>query len=437
MNAAAPKVFISYRRDDTSGHAGRLYDAVAQRLGDANVFMDVELKPGIDFVDRITEVVGACRVVLVVIGPQWASSASGATEPRIDDPSDFVRLEVRTALLRSDVTVIPLLVAGARMPDADGLPEDLRALTRLNALELSDGRWRYDVGRLTSALDEALAPPGATPAPTGPGPSRPARRWRVIAVPAVLVAVAVVAVLLIAGDPTEPDESGGSGGESRSLSVAKPGDTPRGVPVDIREPNEQAPLTFVGTKGERIAPDVRNVTAPATISIVDPADETILGPYGFKTPTLLRTEKCSTPVGCQPVTLKRSGTHKLIISSDTDDTGRLDLRLYEVAADVRTETEVGGRPVRVELGVGQAATVTFPSPGERARLVLRLLDIELDGYVNVRDPSGRLALKDTDFSSSDGGRNFPVNVSRRGTYEIHIRTNDISSGSLRLQLDSS
>jgi hypothetical protein len=137
------------------------------------------------------------------------------------------------------------------------------------------------------------------------------------------------------------------------------------------------------------------------------------------------------------VTLKRSGTHELIISGASDHTGSLDLRLYAVAADVRAKTELGDRPVRVALGIGQAATVTFPSRGDRARLVLRLRDIDLDGYVNVRDPSGRLALKDTAFFGSEGERDVPVHVSRNGSYVIHIRTNDISSGSLRLQVDSS
>jgi hypothetical protein len=89
MNAAAPRVFISYRRDDASGHAGRLYDAVAGRLGDANVFMDVEMEPGIDFVERITQVVGACRVLLVVIGP-WIRTRKAFGTVR-GKPSDTER----------------------------------------------------------------------------------------------------------------------------------------------------------------------------------------------------------------------------------------------------------------------------------------------------------------------------------------------------------
>ena len=79
MTESAPKLFISYRREETSSHAGRLYDAVAARFGERNVFMDVELEPGIDFVDRIKEVVGSCQVFLVVVGPTWATLANGGS----------------------------------------------------------------------------------------------------------------------------------------------------------------------------------------------------------------------------------------------------------------------------------------------------------------------------------------------------------------------
>ena len=91
------------------------------------------------------------------MGPRWATATDEDGAVRIADPEDFVRLEVGTALRRSDVTVIPVLVSGARMPDGDDLPPDMRPLTRRNALELSDGRWRDDVGRLTGRLKELLA----------------------------------------------------------------------------------------------------------------------------------------------------------------------------------------------------------------------------------------------------------------------------------------
>jgi hypothetical protein len=170
---AGPKVFICYRREETAAYAGRLYDALVARLGEGNVFMDLDLAPGLDFVERITDAVGACRVLLVVMGPRWATVAQDGESPRIADPEDYVRLEVETALRRDDVTVIPVLVAGAQMPDRDDLPTAVQAITRRNALELSDGRWRYDVGRLIQALDELLV--GAPAVEQVPAPEPPER----------------------------------------------------------------------------------------------------------------------------------------------------------------------------------------------------------------------------------------------------------------------
>jgi len=219
MNAGAPKVFISYRREETAGHAGRLYDAIAARFGEHNVFMDVELAPGLDFVEQITEAVGACDALLVVIGPRWAAASDGGSNSRLADPKDFVRLEVETALRRPDLRVIPLLVAGARMPDPDDLPESVRALSRRNALELSDLRWRDDVRRLVSALEEQLGGPhGRLAAPTGAPPvatriSR--RRWLLVGAAAVVAAVAVVLALELSGGGKK-----GAGGSGAALIPA-------------------------------------------------------------------------------------------------------------------------------------------------------------------------------------------------------------------------
>jgi len=172
-----PKIFISYRREDTSAHAGRLYDSMAAEFGEENVFMDVDLAPGVDFVERITDAVAACHVLVVIMGPEWATVEDEGGGHRIADPEDFVRLEVQTALRRSDVTLIPVLVSGALMPDRDDLPPDVQPITRRNAIELSDGRWRYDVGRLMNTLEELLAgttaiqatvPPRATAAKPAP-----------------------------------------------------------------------------------------------------------------------------------------------------------------------------------------------------------------------------------------------------------------------------
>ncbi len=225
------KVFITYRREETAAHAGRLYDAMVARFEDANVFMDVDMKPGVDFVDEITNAVAACHVLIVVMGPRWATVQDDQGRPRIADPEDFVRLEVETGLRRPDVTPIPVLVSGARMPDPETLPPEVRAIARRQALELSDHGWRYDVGRLISTLDELLAenvpasrsfertaPRKVAPAdrPTPPTGSAVAsaissrRLW--VAVGAVLVLAALAALafaLLRDGSDDIPDGSEG------------------------------------------------------------------------------------------------------------------------------------------------------------------------------------------------------------------------------------
>jgi hypothetical protein len=170
--ATAQKVFICYRREETAPYAGRIYDAMVAKFGVENVFMDLDLDPGVDFVDRITKVVSGCVALIVVIGPKWAHLQDAEGGQRIADPDDFVRLEVETGLRRNDVKLIPALVGGARMPRREDLPPELQALARRNALELSEGRWRYDVGRLLNALDELLPDDGPpAPPPTPPAPS--------------------------------------------------------------------------------------------------------------------------------------------------------------------------------------------------------------------------------------------------------------------------
>jgi TIR domain len=161
-----PRVFITYRREETAAHAGRLYDAMVARFGEGNVFMDVDMAPGVDFVERITEAVAACHVLIVVMGPRWATVQDEQGRARLADPEDFVRLEVETALQRPEVTPIPVLVAGARMPRREDLPPEVQAITRRNALELGDQRWRSDVGRLISTLDELLAAGSLAPSPS-------------------------------------------------------------------------------------------------------------------------------------------------------------------------------------------------------------------------------------------------------------------------------
>jgi len=127
----------------------------------SQVFMDIDgIAPGVDFVDAIDQAVSSCDVFLVVIGRSWATIADDEGERRLDNPEDFIRLEIKTAL-DHDVRLIPVVVQHAAMPRSDQLPEDIVRLVRHNALELSDLRWDFDVNRLIDAIE---TPTGKAPA---------------------------------------------------------------------------------------------------------------------------------------------------------------------------------------------------------------------------------------------------------------------------------
>src|SRR5690348_6411417 len=153
--AESGRIFICYRREETAYSAGWLFDRLADRFG-GQIFKDVDsIEPGDDWVEVITTVVGSCDVLLALIGDRWLTITDEDGRRRLDDPDDFVRLEIEAALAR-DVRVIPILVEGARMPRADELPASLSKLARRQALELSPS-W-FDVGteRLLRVLERTI-----------------------------------------------------------------------------------------------------------------------------------------------------------------------------------------------------------------------------------------------------------------------------------------
>ncbi|MEP7338859.1 MAG: toll/interleukin-1 receptor domain-containing protein [Acidobacteriota bacterium] len=154
---ANTNIFISYRRAHTAGHTGRLYDRLRQHFGDkAAVFMDLDtLSPGEDVSTSIETAVGSCNALIVMVGDQWVSVKGTDGNPRLHNFDDYVRNEVAVALKRN-ILVIPVLVEGAPMPQAKELPPDLVKLVRLNALEISDGRWEHDTHRLIGRLEQEL-----------------------------------------------------------------------------------------------------------------------------------------------------------------------------------------------------------------------------------------------------------------------------------------
>ena len=148
-----PRIFINYRREDTEDAAGRLYDVLAQRFGDNQVFMDVDkIAPGADFVEAIEQATDSSDVMVVLIGQQWLTVADRTGRRRLDRPGDFVRLEIEAALRRK-IRVIPVLVQDVAMPSAEDLPHSLKPLARHNAVQLRHVSWRSDVGVLTRELE--------------------------------------------------------------------------------------------------------------------------------------------------------------------------------------------------------------------------------------------------------------------------------------------
>ena len=190
-------IFVSYRRDDAAGHAGRLCDDLAERLGAGEVFQDVDsIAPGEDFVDAIQRAIAAADVVVAVMGPDWATVSDSQGRPRLSDPGDVVRMEIAAAL-RTGKPVVPVLVGGASMPDEGDLPSDIAPLARRNAVEVRAETWDDDTVRLVRSLDRPDRR-AAEPVSRGRG-----RRWLVGAV----IAVAAVVVAFLLADRGQPEVS--------------------------------------------------------------------------------------------------------------------------------------------------------------------------------------------------------------------------------------
>ena len=165
-------IFISYRRNDSQGEAGRLFDDLVQPFGEDMVFMDVAgIEVGRDFRKAIEESVSKCGVLLVVMGPQWLDARDENAARRLDDPGDFVRIETASAL-RRDIPVIPVLVHGAAMPRAEQLPENLRDLAYRNCIELTHARWKSDTQLLIEALRRLLGEKAGVDKGTGSAPAK-------------------------------------------------------------------------------------------------------------------------------------------------------------------------------------------------------------------------------------------------------------------------
>lgn len=149
-------LFLCYRRDDTQDAAGRLHDRLVAAYGSDRVFMDVaSVPPGVDFVERVRNEIAQCSAMIVVIGKRWLTLKNKRGGRRLDDEGDLVRIEISTAL-QEGIHIVPVFVRNASMPNADDLPDDIRALARVNGMHLRTEEWSDGVERLLRQLDTTI-----------------------------------------------------------------------------------------------------------------------------------------------------------------------------------------------------------------------------------------------------------------------------------------
>jgi hypothetical protein len=214
------RIFLSYRREDSAGHAGRLHESLERRLGKGEVFRDVDaIRAGEDFVDAIHARLQDCQVMLVVIGREWLDAADGSKHRRLDQENDYLRQEIVAGLASPHVRVVPVLVEGMTMPAVEDLPEAIRALGRRQAVSLRDETWDADVDRL-------LAASGASAAST-----RARSAVLVVAAVALVVLAATFLARRFSADGAATDDKVHAPGDARSSPGRNGGADPAGTPA--------------------------------------------------------------------------------------------------------------------------------------------------------------------------------------------------------------
>ncbi len=296
------RVFISYRRQEAAWPARQLYDLLSDEFGADQVFKDVDdIDPGDDFADKIIRAVGSCDVLLALVGEQWLTITDEQGRRRLDDPDDFVRLEIATALDRRDVRVIPILLDDARMPRARELPAELESLVRRQAVQLN--ALSFDATRLMAAVKQTLADlhaesqePAPVAVPVGdpaspersgrPDPDRggdppglPGGRAVLLSALAVLAVLAAVLLAVRLGGGADPSPAGaGSPLASSSGASGTPQASPDGPDVLAHRggweqyPLESLPaLTSAARDGFAVETDVRWTSDDVPVVVHDEA----------------------------------------------------------------------------------------------------------------------------------------------------------------------
>jgi TIR domain len=280
------QVFLSYRRSDASGHAGRLTDTLVARLGRGRVFQDVSaIGPGEDFTTAIDGALDRSDAVLAVIGPGWLDATDAGGGRRLFAADDFVHLELARALARN-VPVVPVLVGGAALPVPSDLPTDLAGLARRQAATIHDDTWHDDVDGLLRRLE------GEQAAPAGPG--RPRRAWVIAGALAAVVVLCGAAVAWRAGDGSSGSSADddvpcpATGGPGWQELGAQPHAT--AVPTD---PSGAVSYGVSSARWRRVGPGRWQVVLAATVANDTPESHSV-GSYVFPTLVVARREFAAT-----------------------------------------------------------------------------------------------------------------------------------------------
>jgi hypothetical protein len=460
-------VFISYRRDDSRGSAGRLYDNLSDRFGPEVIFRDLDaLRPGAVYGNVIHTAIAGCDALIAVIGSNWLEARDREGRRRLDNKADLVRTEIATALAQNKI-VVPVLVEDAKMPSEPDLPPDLAALASRNALLISDQRWEYDVKRLMDLLEDVVGrpagpahsvalPPVATPPVVIP-PAEPPVPAATVAAPAVkrkrpIVQLALLVMALVAAGSfvagrrsiTAPsaETEVATGGERvfpprPEIQEALPEIvTPSSVPA-TEPPKGTIPIKIGDTVAPDSPPGAGNIASPGTrqrYTFAAAAGQIIYLKTTYTGPAGDLRWKLFAPSGTEigyesmgynigRVRLPANGTYTVEVSGSGSGTGTYGFVVLAVPADVTFAISIGDS---IQNGT-PAGAGNIASPGTKQRFTFA----GAAGQVvylktSYKGPAGDLRWKlfspsDTEIGYESMGYDIGrVTLPANGTYTIEV-----------------
>jgi hypothetical protein len=273
------QIFISYRREESRWSARSLYDRLSAHFDRKQIFMDIDaISLGDDFVKAIEKTVAECDVLIAVIGAHWLTSTNEQDVRRLDNPEDFVRREIATALKR-DIRVIPVLVDGALMPRPSELPDDLKPLVRRNALRISDTGFDDDCRRLVAAIEQVMdktaskqdererkAPPERQVQPPPDSPLLPSKRKLLWALPTFVICLVVGAGIYFVSRHSEPTPTKPEVAVQPSVKPTAPVPVETPNPATIATPSVAAASSPMSTSEQIPNPELAYVGKEAYVA---------------------------------------------------------------------------------------------------------------------------------------------------------------------------